>query len=97
MEIGQKLVVVLKERDNMININATFPKGEAIRTYTFEVNGHKFIFEIQNDEQIGKEPLKILCDELGSIVEITKKAISEEVTKIKLNDILDNGITGNAH
>ena len=71
-----------------ININATFPKGEGSRTYAFEVNGHKFTFEIENDEQLGKEPLRILYDELGSIVEIIKKAILEDVTKIKLSDII---------
>lgn len=86
----------------MINIQAVFPNGEANRVYNLEVNGHKFSFEVHNDEQKGKEPILILRDELASIVsminEIEKKNLDFKTgKKITLGDILDNGKGNNGN
>lgn len=65
----------------MINICATIPEGNAKRLYSLEINGFKFIFEVENDDQVGKRPLEILYDELRVIVGLIEKHLGINETK----------------
>ncbi len=67
----------------MINIRATIPEGNAKRLYSLEVNGFKFIFEVENDDQIGKRPLEILYDELRVIVGLIEKHLGVNQEEVK--------------
>ena len=81
----------------MINILATMPRGNAKRLYKMEINGFQFLFEIENNEQAGKEPIQILYDELKVISALIEKSLEivpemkelpQGEQKITLEDIL---------
>lgn len=57
----------------MIKINAVIPRGIAKRLYKMEINGFRFSFEIENNEQAGKEPVEVLYDELRVIIGLIEK------------------------
>ena len=44
-----------------------------------EVNGFKFVFEVENTDQGNKEPVQVLYDELRVIIGMIKKDL--EITK----------------
>ena len=76
----------------MININVNLPSGPGIRAYNLEINGHKFLFEVENDEQEGKRPIEILAEELSSIVQVIRsQEVQNKSSGIKLKDIIDDG------
>ena len=66
----------------MINIKAQLPRGNAKRFYRMSINGFEFKFEIENNDQSGKEPIQILYDELRAILGIIEKSLSLSLPEI---------------